>query len=1036
MMTLACADSAGVVAATSHPPVRDVASDYNVVWETPSTNSLGSMPLGNGDVGVNVWVEGNGDLLFYVSKVDAFDAGHALPKLGRVRLRLDPPMPVEPFRQTLVLHDGAVTIRGGDVNLRVWVDAHHPVVRVTGTSRKPVNAAVSFETLRACSEREDQADRLAWGYRNTSSVWRDRVRSQNSPEFAARVADPLLNRTSGCRLSGIGFVRDGQRTLRLRESRTLDVTVRVLSRQTPTIEEWFAALEQSCASDWAAHRRWWHAFWDRSYIRVDQCGEGPVPLDGYRFTQHSETVSEYWQGLVLDSRENAFNLTQRYALERFAQACASRGEVPAPYNGSIFTMDLPAGTHVFTSKGARASALSADQRDWGDILFMWQNTRHPYWSMLTRGDYDTMTPVFELVRGSMEVCQDRCRQRYQHAGAFMTEAMLWKGASLFGDIPAHLQYHYLSSLEIPAMMCDYYAHTQDRRFVHEVLLPCAEEFLKFYELHYPRRDPHGKMVIEPAGVTETYQPVTNPITEVSGLRYLLTQLTSLGDELIGPERAARWTNLLGQIPEVPRRTIRGIELLAPGQQYTGRLICETPELYAVYPFRQVWLGRADFLANARQSFHVRQLSLDGTSDDQSWETGGWQSAPIWAAHLGLPREAARLVSINFDDRFPNFTYKNADMVAPVPGHPRARFPGFWETKMDYTPDNDHGAVSANALQSLLLQSDASKIYLLPAWPEEWDVAFKLHAARQTTVECVYQNGRVQLLKVRPASRKADIVDLSSLDNRVRTLVSVACADRNYLFDLPPMLDAQVSRRDEERLPTTGPWLARFGESLYGTQAGPFPPAAWGGSVFKGNTVYLHLLDPMTNQVRLPAIPRKLLRSQCLTGGEVGVRQNDGGIVVALKPRHEPGVPDTIIRLDFDGPIAPVALAAPYRGSLTTGTKVTASGFQPGGEPSRAVDADAATGWRPGQAGRQWLELDFGQPRTFARAEIVIDNPGHQRGQARAFEIQIKEPDGKWRICYQANVFGNICGKQFEPVTAQVVRLNIDAPAVRQFDLFP
>jgi len=131
-MTLASADSEGTVAATSRPPVRDVASDCNVVWETPSTNSLGSMPLGNGDVGVNVWVEGNGDLLFYVSKVDAFDAGHSLPKLGRVRLRLDPPMPVEPFRQTLVLYDGAVTIRGGDVNLRVWVDAHHPVVRVTG----------------------------------------------------------------------------------------------------------------------------------------------------------------------------------------------------------------------------------------------------------------------------------------------------------------------------------------------------------------------------------------------------------------------------------------------------------------------------------------------------------------------------------------------------------------------------------------------------------------------------------------------------------------------------------------------------------------------------------------------------------------------------------------------------------------------------------------------------------------------------------------------------------------------------------------
>ena len=48
--------------------------DCNVVWGSPSGDSFGSMPLGNGDVGLNVWVEHNGDLVFYVSKVDAFDA--------------------------------------------------------------------------------------------------------------------------------------------------------------------------------------------------------------------------------------------------------------------------------------------------------------------------------------------------------------------------------------------------------------------------------------------------------------------------------------------------------------------------------------------------------------------------------------------------------------------------------------------------------------------------------------------------------------------------------------------------------------------------------------------------------------------------------------------------------------------------------------------------------------------------------------------------------------------------------------------------
>jgi len=45
---------------------QDHASDrvtrYNVVWDSPSADYNGSMPLGNGDIGLNVWVEGSGDL--------------------------------------------------------------------------------------------------------------------------------------------------------------------------------------------------------------------------------------------------------------------------------------------------------------------------------------------------------------------------------------------------------------------------------------------------------------------------------------------------------------------------------------------------------------------------------------------------------------------------------------------------------------------------------------------------------------------------------------------------------------------------------------------------------------------------------------------------------------------------------------------------------------------------------------------------------------------------------------------------------------
>ncbi len=944
--------------------------DCNVVWDSPSKDSFGSMPLGNGDVGANVWVEESGDLVFYVSKVDAFDSNHLLPKLGRVRIRFAPALEVNRFTQRLVLRDGVIAIQAGDVDLRVWIDANHPVIRVTGQSDLPRNIVASFETLRPCDEQLDSENRLAWGYRNTSSLWAKHFAAQNSAEFVASNAgkDPLLNRTSGCHLSGKGFVRDGQRSLKATGTREIDLTVHVLSRQTATLQAWFADIEKPVSSDWKAHRAWWKDFWKRSYIFVSSCGDSPVNLDQCRFTQFPQGSLAYRDHNMVTAATNAFQLTQRYALERFCEAAASRGAVPSLFNGSIFTMDMPNGVPSLLGGGAK----TADHRDWGDLPFMWQNTRHPFWAMATRGDYDTMLPVMKFVRESLDVCRDRCRNIFNHDGAFIMEASLWHNVGVFDwkRIPQHLRYHFLASIELPAIMCEYYEHTSDRKFLDEVLLPCADEFIRFYELQFPQRDARGKMVMSLAAVVETYQPVTNPNTEITGLRYLLTKL--LGFE-IGAERQAHWSKLLGELPEVPMRRIKGLDLLSVGEKYaSGREICESPEMYSIYPFRQAWLGQEQLLAMGRQSFHVRTVSLDGTSDRQAVETGGWQTAPVQAAYLGLAREAARLTSINFNDQFVHWT-DNVDPNAPWPSHPRARFPGFWETKMDYTPDNDHGATSANALQSMLLQTDGKKIYLLPAWPENWDVSFKLHSTGNTTVECEYRDGKVRSLNVMPKSRKADIVDMSSLENRVRTVVNVACADRNYLFGLPPMLDGLLKPGK-----TTGPWLAKYGESLSGVRAGPWP-----GCVFRDNVIYVHALEGSPN---IPSLPLKLVSKKYLTG------QNEK--------------PDTIIKLEFDRSVEEFALAAPSQGSLTVGRNLTNG------------------------------EIDLGAAATFDRIEFTIDNPDHRRGQGKRFELQVQQADGSWHTVHEGAIFGNIYSKKFEPNIGQKVRLNITGtPAIHQFDLF-
>ena len=86
-----------------------------------------------------------------------------------------------------------------------------------------------------------------------------------------------------------------------------------------------------------------------------------------------------------------------------------------------------------------------------------------------------------------------------------------------------------------------------------------------------------------------------------------------------------------------------------------------------------------------------------------------------------------------------------------------RWPAFWGPNFNWCPDEDEGGIYQNVIQSMLMQYEGDKIFLLPAWPKDWNCDFKLHAPRNTTVEGRVENGELKDLVVTPASRRADVV---------------------------------------------------------------------------------------------------------------------------------------------------------------------------------------------------------------------------------------------------------------------------------------
>jgi alpha-L-fucosidase 2 len=294
--------------------------------------------------------------------------------------------------------------------------------------------------------------------------------------------------------------------------------------------------------------------------------------------------------------------------------------------------------------------------------------------------------------------------------------------------------HYFTPiLELSMMMLDYYEYTGDAQFAKSTLLPVASAGLEFFDKHF-KRDSTGKLLLDPDNSIEMFWKVHNPAPDIAGLHAVLKRMINLPAGIVDDKTRKYWQTLLSELPPLPTGNVDGKPVLLPytGPQTAKSFNSENPELYAIYPFRIYGLGKPN-IDIALNTFNTRKQRAKGC----------WVQDPIQAAMVG---DAA--------------TAKDYTAFALTRKDPTLKFPAFWEKGNDYMPDEDNGGNGENGLQQMLMQADGRKIMLLPAWPAGWNADFKLNAPYKTTVEGKVINGRLTNLKVTPASRMADVVDMS------------------------------------------------------------------------------------------------------------------------------------------------------------------------------------------------------------------------------------------------------------------------------------
>ena len=682
----------------------------NVEFTAPVKDSRGSMPLGNGDIGLNVWTEENGDLLFYIGKTDAWLDNQTmdLVKVARVRVSLSPSPFVGGgrFSQTLKLREGEIVVEGPEGRLRVWVDANAPVIRVETATKSPATTTISFDPWRT-----DIANNPFYKNATPDVVLpneHNRLLRYHRNENPA--AWPMRDYTFGAWISGPGLVSGEDQSLRTPAPAVQSrIEVVVLNEKTPSADAWIARITNLAASlasadieaARSAHLAWWSDFWNRSWITVT--GDADAP-----------------------------KVTQGYALQRFITACAGRGRFPIKFNGSIFVVDNRTNTK-WENNAQVPAPMCADERRWGGQYWV-QNTRAMYWPRLAAGDFDLIRPLFRMYSDIIRVNEQAVKHFYNHEGSYIAEcAPYWGGIpNLKPDMPGTHTIHYFSpALELVAMGLDTHAYTQDEAFLRDTVLPMANLVLVFYSQHFPR-DASGRLLIKDANSAEAFWKITNPLPDIAGLHWVLNRLLALPDRFSDAPARSAWEKLRAELPPIPvgeREGKRSLIAYDDWQPSAKPHTPENPELYAVYPFRHYGLGKPDL-----------QLALDTFSTRKHKGSGCWRQDGPQSALLGLADEARKHVVTNFTAH-----------------EPRHAFPGFWGDEMDYSPDQDGGGNGELTLQWMLLQSEGRAIRLLPAWPASWNVDFKLSAPYQTTVQAKVRNGKIINLVVTPESRRADLV---------------------------------------------------------------------------------------------------------------------------------------------------------------------------------------------------------------------------------------------------------------------------------------
>ncbi|MCW1923859.1 alpha-L-fucosidase [Luteolibacter arcticus] len=253
--------------------------------------------------------------------------------------------------------------------------------------------------------------------------------------------------------------------------------------------------------------------------------------------------------------------------------------------------------------------------------------------------------------------------------------------------------------------------------------------------------------------------------------------------------------------------------------------------------------------------------------------------------------------------------------------------------------------------------------------------------------------------------------VKSVQQLISLLVQTSTGDGNLLLNVGPMPTGEIQPKEVAALKGVGEWLKKYGVSVYHTRGGPLRNSTWGGTTYRGDTVYVHILRWPGPSLPLAPIDEKIVSARALTGGAVKFEQSAGVITLSMDEKDRDPL-DTIIELKLDRPVtkiyeakaAPSIFDGPGYGEVISGAATfTASSSwpeydDPSLHPTLFTGKNQDYAFHTMSEKSPWAIIDLGGVKNIKGLRIA-----NRRGDTRArdLEVLVSADKSEWTPVWKA-----------------------------------